>query len=124
MNRICKNGSRVIFILGRESQVMKTAFFNGEIVSEIAHECCNMNLINRQERVFINRYGMHIYEDILHFESTKKKNSNFIGSARTIAENVLKSVIPATPPESRDDLQDALNRITDIQPSDTFRRQI
>jgi DNA modification methylase len=122
MNRICKNGSRVIFILGRESRVMKTAFFNGEIVSEIAHECCNMNLINRQERVFINRYGMHIYEDILHFESTKKKNGNAVESARNIAEKALKSVISATPAESVADLQDALDRITDIQPSDIFRR--
>jgi DNA modification methylase len=124
MNRICKNGSRVIFILGRESQVMKTAFFNGEIVSEIAYKCCNMNLINRQERVFINRYGMHIYEDILHFESTKKKKGNIIESARNIAGSVLESVIPTTPAESQTDLQDALDRITSIQPSDIFRRQI
>jgi DNA modification methylase len=122
MNRICKNSSRVIFIVGRESQVMKTAFFNGEIVSEIAYECCNMNLINRQERVFLNRYGMHIYEDILHFESTKKKNGNAIETARNIAGNVLKSVISATPVESQTDLQDALNRITEIRPSDIFGR--
>jgi DNA modification methylase len=124
MNRICKNGSRVIFVLGRESQVRKTAFFNGEIVSEIAYKCCNMNLINRQERVFINRYGMRIYEDILHFESKKKKNGNIVEEARDIAENVLMSVIPAAPDESQTDLQDALDSITDIQASDIFRRKM
>ena len=124
MNRICKKGSRVIFILGRESQVRKTAFFNGEIVSEIAYKCCSMNLINRQERVFMNRYGMHIYEDILHFESTKKKNLKTIESTKNIAENVLASVMSTAPNESQADLQDALDRITDIQPSDIFRRQI
>jgi DNA modification methylase len=124
MNRICKNGSQVIFVLGRESQVRKTAFFNGEIVSEIAYKCCNMNLTNRQERVFINRYGMRIYEDILHFKSEKKKNTTLIEAARDIAGNVLMSVIPAAPDESQTDLQDALDSITDIQPSDIFRRHV
>jgi len=122
INRICKNDSRVIFILGRESQVMKTTFFNGEIVSEVAYKCGNMKLLNRQERVFINRYGTHIYEDILHFQSTKKKSGNSAISARYVAENVLKSVIPVAPVESQADLQDALDKLTDMQPSDIFRR--
>jgi len=122
INRICKEGSRVIFVLGRESQVKKTVFFNGEIVSEVAHKCCNMHLINRQERVFKNRYGTHIYEDILHFESTKKINDKVEELAKNIAKNVFISVIPSAPSESQADLQDALHRITDIQPSDIFKR--
>jgi len=124
INRICKDGSRVIFIMGRESQVKKTAFFNGEIVSEIAYQCCKMNLINRQERVFINRYGAHIYEDILHFESTKKISTNGIETARNIAKDIFLSVMSTAPEESQVDLQDALEKLSEVQPSEMFRRQI
>jgi len=124
INRICKDGSRVIFIMGRESQVKKTAFFNGEIVSEIAYQCCKMNLINRQERVFINRYGAHIYEDILHFESNKKISINGIETARNIAKDIFLSVMSTAPEESQVDLQDALDKLSDVQPSEMFRRQI
>lgn len=121
INRICKDGSSVIFILGRESQVKKTAFYNGEIVSEIAHKCCNMNLTNRQERVFVNRFGMHIYEDILHLISTKKICLDIPKSARIIAKNVLASVLTTVPTESKNDLHDAINKINDINASDIFR---
>jgi len=122
INRICQDGSHIIFILGRESQVKKTSFFNGEIVSEIAYECNNMKLTNRQERVFINRYGVHIYEDILHFNSTKKKNINNIELAKNVAKNILISVKKNAPDESQADLKDALNKIEEVQPSEIFRR--
>jgi hypothetical protein len=122
INRICRARSRVIFVVGRESQVRKTSFRNGEIVSEIACASCNMKLLNRQERVFLNRYGTPIYEDILHFESTKTKGSGD-ESSRIISRALLQSVMPDIPEESREDLRDALDRIGEIQPSDIFRRK-
>jgi hypothetical protein len=123
INRICRDGSHVIFIVGRESQVKKTTFHNGEIVSEIACACCNLDLTNKQERVFLNRFGMRIYEDILHFQSSKKITNDSIGTARKIAYNIFKSVITSAPNESQDDLRDALDKITEIQGSEIYRRQ-
>jgi hypothetical protein len=119
LNRICRDGSRIIFIVGRESSVRKTNFRNGEIVSEIACACCEMKFVNRQERVFINRYGVNIYEDILHFVSTKKSTYS-ISRARNIAYHLLNSVINYAPEESQDDLKDAIEKINDIQPSPLF----
>jgi hypothetical protein len=124
INRICKDGSQIIFIVGRESQVKKTTFRNGEIVSEIACACCNMNLTYRQERVFLNRFGMRIYEDILHFQSNKKTTIDSVDTARKIAYKVLKSVIPISPEESQDDLNDALDKISEIQASEIYRGQL
>ena len=37
LKRVCSKDARIIFIVGRESTVCGTRFFNGEIVSEIAH---------------------------------------------------------------------------------------
>jgi DNA modification methylase len=116
INRICKDKSRIIFIVGRESSVRKTNFRNGEIVSEIACDCCSMKLTKRQERVFVNRYGTNIYEDILHFSSTKNIK-NPIEHARGVAYKILNSVISCVPDESKDDLKDALEKIGEIQPS-------
>jgi hypothetical protein len=116
LNRICKENSKIIFIVGRESSVRKTNFRNGEIVSEIACACCNMKLINRQERVFVNRYGTNIYEDILHFKSAKKTNKN-ISVVKDIAYKVLKSVSSQVPEECKDDLIDAMDKIDEIQTS-------
>jgi len=78
-----------------------------------------MKFANRQERVFVNRYGEHIYEDILHFVSTKKGNYS-ISRARNIAYYLLNSVITYAPEESQDDLKDAIEKINDIQPSPLF----
>jgi DNA modification methylase len=123
INRICRNHSQVVFIVGRESQVKKTSFRNGEIVSEIACVCADMNLTNRQERMFLNRFGARIYEDILHFQSTKKTSNNTIDMARRISYNLLEGVLSDTPEESKFDLKDALEKISEIQPSEIFRRQ-
>src|SRR5262249_39812661 len=36
LRRVCKEGSRIVVIVGRESNVRKTRFFNGEIVAALA----------------------------------------------------------------------------------------
>jgi DNA modification methylase len=119
LNRICKKDSRIIFIVGRESCVKKTNFMNGEIVSEIACLCANSKILNRQERVFVNRYGINIYEDILHFSSSKYL-INPIQKAKEIAYNLLTSVLSSAPDESMADLHNAIEKIDDIKPSPFF----
>jgi DNA modification methylase len=123
LNRICKNGSKIIFIVGRESSVKKTNFMNGEIVSEIACLCANIKLLKRQERFFINRYGIRIYEDILHFSSSKYIK-NPIQQAKEVAYKLLTSVLSSTPAESMEDLYNAIDKIDDIQPSPIFKAKV
>ena len=120
LNRISKKNSRIIFIVGRESAVKKTNFRNGEIVTEIACKCCGLNIVNRQERVFSNKFGVKIYEDILHFISTKNIYEP-IQKAKEIAYLLLHSVISLAPDESQFDLKDAIEKIADIQPSPLYK---
>ena len=123
LNRICKENSKIVFIVGRESSVRKTNFMNGEIVSEIACQCANVKILNRQERVFINRYGIKIYEDILHFSSSKFLK-NPIQNAKEVAYRLLKSVMSSAPDESMADLCNAIEKIVDILPSPVFKAEV
>jgi DNA modification methylase len=122
LNRICKKNSRIIFIVGRESSVKKTNFRNGEIVAEIACSCCDIKIVNKQERVFTNRFGIKIYEDILHFISSKNIDAP-IEKAKEVAYRLLQSVLSSAPDESQSDLRDAIENINDIQPSAFYKNK-
>ena len=92
LQRVCKPDARIIFIVGRESNVRKTVFYNGEIVAELAIRCAGFSLYSRQERVFQNRYGEMIYEDILHL-SPRRLDSSSLVSPRELAEEATQSAL-------------------------------
>ena len=91
--RACKDGSRMIYIVGRESNVLGYSFCNSELIFEIATQIFELPFLLRQERVFKNRFGQLIYEDILHFENTKTgaypSSEEIISAARSIAVKML-----------------------------------
>lgn len=96
--RVCKPGSRMIYVVGRESTVLGCSFCNSELIYEMAQEIFGLRLIMRQERVFKNRYGTMIYEDILHFENNKDNyqvdEKTISEKAREIAVRMLKEKKP------------------------------
>ena len=65
--RVCKQGARLIYVVGRESRVLGVSFCNSELMFLIATEILGYKCLLRQERAFKNRYGQNIVEDILHF---------------------------------------------------------
>ncbi len=121
IKRVCKESSRVIFIVGRESRIRKIPFFNGQIVTLLGLCCAGFDIVTRQERVFKNKFGIMVYEDILHFTPTTKENKDPVFDARNIAQGVLEDAIETAMGESRDEIKLALNRIPDMQPSPLYR---
>lgn len=119
MQRVCQNGSRAIMILGRESNVRKTRFFNGEIMASLATRCVGFGLMMRQERRFQNRFGDTICEDILHFE-VRKDNGTSYDDPRDVAAEVLISAKLRCAPESVGDLDDAIGAVREVQPSPLY----
>ena len=119
MARVVRRGSRLILVLGRESSVRGTRFFNGELVTEVAVHGVGLEIERRQERVFRNRYGTDIYEDILHFRSTDEipDDDASLTAARRIAGQVLSSSRCFVPSAERPGLEDAMARIDEIAPS-------
>jgi SAM-dependent methyltransferase len=120
LRRVCKPDARVIVVVGRESKVRKTVFFNGEIVAGLAVRCAGFQLASRQERVFQNRFGEMIYEDILHF--TLRPVDGRLEPPSQLAREILTAAIQRAPEESVGDLRDALRRIDEVAPSPLFRR--
>jgi SAM-dependent methyltransferase len=119
--KLLRPKSRLIFVVGRESMVRGTRFYNGEIVAEVAHRALGYKLSLRQERVFTNRFGERIYEDILHFLPTAKKpKESYLGSARQISEEILKRSHKSAPAESKDDIKQALEQSSTVEPSPVF----
>ena len=79
--------------MGRESNVLGYAFCNSELIYNLGVEIFNLPFMLRQERVFKNRFGQMIYEDILHFENSKEMISldelTIVEKARGIATRML-----------------------------------
>lgn len=119
--RVCRADGRLIFVVGRESKVRGTTFFNGEIVAEIARSALGFDLILRQERVFLNRYGQNIFEDILHFSlPVNGPDASFLVQARTVAQEVLEATRSIAPDEAKEDIKLALTNINKVRPSPIF----
>ena len=91
--RTCRQGARMIYVVGRESNVLGYSFCNSRLIFEIATEIFELPFLLRQERVFKNRFGQLIYEDILHFENAKTKDflsvNDLESTARSIAIKML-----------------------------------
>lgn len=99
--RVCKDNARMIYVVGRESSVLGYSFCNSELIYDIGTEIYGLNLMIRQERVFKNRYGQMIYEDILHFENKKMTEwlteQDIVEKARRIAIRILQDQLEIMP---------------------------
>ena len=121
--RICKDESRIIFVVGRESNIRGTAFFNGELVAEVAHQVLGIKLDLRQERSFVNRYGKIIKEDILHFMNVDKLDNYFdLDKAKTVAIKALKTAYSLADAKVKYEIKDAIEKAEKVEPSPYYNR--
>ena len=121
LRRVCTDSARIILILGRESNVHKTAFYNGQILEHLAVDVLGFRLRLKQERVFLNRFGQNIYEDLLHLspKPTWDSSSNdvIIERARNLGKQVLLQAAGRTPSERKHFLDEAIARASKVEPS-------
>jgi len=120
LRRVCADSARILLILGRESNVHKTAFYNGLILERLATEVVGMRLDLKQERVFLNRFGQNIYEDLLHLSlqtGHSLPKDKIVERARTLGSDVLSEAVERAPTDRRPYLQNALDRVSEVRPS-------
>lgn len=111
LHRVCKHDARILLIVGRESNVHKTAFMNSQIVSSLATNIVGLQLILKQERGYLNRFGQRIYEDILHFVPTSvcaDSMAKIVEQARDFGTQILLETSEYTPSDRQHYLQDAI----------------
>ncbi len=118
--RVCEKNARVIFVVGRESQVLGVPFYNGEIIGALATRAAGCQLLMRQERVFRNRFGQNIYEDILHFVPASKTVAPSLDEARKIADGAMRCGLDSAKGDVAVGLKDAIERIYDVKPSPLY----
>jgi SAM-dependent methyltransferase len=123
LRKITSQDARFVFVVGRESNVRGVPFLNGELFAKVAVSAMGYNLLTRQERVFGNRFGQQIYEDIIHLEKSDATNANSEEIVRGIARDALKAVSdPSLKIDVRSDIDDALSRIDNTHASPIYKR--
>jgi SAM-dependent methyltransferase len=111
--RVLKPGGRAVFIVGYESRVLGAPFYNAEIVDCIARELHMFTTVLRQQRIFTNRFGQLIREDILNFTRDAYTNEQELAATvgRKIAAEALSRTLDQSPEKNRPLLMDAISEL-------------
>jgi hypothetical protein len=120
LRRVCTESARILLILGRESNVHKTAFYNGQILERLATEVVGLRLHLKQERVFLNRFGHSIYEDLLHLSPQPdhfRPKEAIVECARRLGRDVLSEAVERAPSDRRHYLRDAIAEAGEVEAS-------
>lgn len=121
IRRVCTPKSRAIFVVGRESLVRGVPFYNGRLIAAVAG-VTGFELTTRQERVFTNRFGQSIFEDILHFRRSDSIKEDALSEARYLATTCLSEAVEAAVGEVRHDILEAIKSAPKVLPSPLYDR--
>lgn len=114
-NAMVPNG-QLIMVLGRESRVRGIPFGNARIAERLLDRVSAYSPLTRHERVFVNRFGQSIYEDILVAKRVGEPTHETV--ARDVATDFLKKALGHD--ASRDvsnDIREALSFVSNIKSS-------
>lgn len=116
-NSLKPNG-KMVLVVGRESNVRNTAFYNSKLIIDIINESKGFREINILERQFINKFGNNIKEDIIIAKKAETILTELFG--RKIALNQLENCLRITSNSIHDDVVDAINQLNNIESSPIF----
>jgi SAM-dependent methyltransferase len=111
----------LVLIIGRESRVRRIAFSNSAIWEDLAASVGCFERVGNHQRVFTNRFGLAITEDILILQRNRKKAS--LGGGRSVAKEHLGRALLSATGDVRNDIHEALSNLEAIEPSPFFDRK-
>lgn len=120
--RVLRPGNPIVMIVGRESNVLGTPFFNAALVNQIAREVSGLRLESAGERRFRNRFGKLIYEDVLVFRQDGKSSGRELDGARQIGVSELQTARSRCPRDRIELLDEALEKAGSVAPSPMLPR--
>lgn len=120
--RVLRSNGRAVLIIGYESKVLGTPFYNADIIERLVYDMEMFDIVLRQQRVFTNRYGQSIREDILNLQRRAYRNDEELPTllGRSVAENTLRSAITKVPQKNKQLLLEATSRISEISGTPIF----
>ncbi|MGP5356232.1 DNA methyltransferase [Pseudomonas helleri] len=114
--RVSKAGAVTVMVVGRESKVLGTSFLNSEIIKDLFAHSKAFEFTQEAERVFTNRFGQKIYEDVLVFKCVGKCKISQT-DARSVGVKALLAARKTAPSESLELIQLAINSESKVLPS-------
>lgn len=123
MARVLKDQSPLVLVVGRTSNVLGVSFGNSSIIKNLLSISENFMVAHIQERVFINRFGEKIYEDIIiaYRQNNGITNSN---KAREVGVQALKQAFGGVPNKNCTLLEEAITKADAVLPSPVFNINI
>lgn len=120
--RVLRPGGRAILIVGHESRVLGTPFYNAEIVEKLALVSGTFEILLRQKRVFTNRFGEAIREDVLNLR--RESYTGHPALAPTVGRRVSREALSAAgdsvPEANKQLLLEAISRVDEINGTPLF----
>ncbi|HET6432972.1 DNA methyltransferase [Dyella sp.] len=114
--RVCKQGAPVVFVVGRQSSVLGCSFRNSHLIESLMRKSAGYQVLQTEERVFSNRYGQDIYEDVI-IARRVGCNPIALDCARLLGQQALATALDGAPEKSEEALQAAITGIKKVQPS-------
>ena len=111
--RVIKKNGRAVFVVVHESRVLGIPFYNADMLERIAKESGLFDVALRQQRLFLNRFGQRIREDILNLQRVPnaRYETTTLTLGRTVARGAFESSTGIVPEKNSRLLQDAIARI-------------
>ena len=114
--RVLKPDARAILVVGYESKVLGVPFYNADIIEQLAVQSGAFELVLRQKRVFTNRFGDAIREDILNLRRCAYTTDTDLPSivGRTVGMDAMVAASGAVSESNRRLLMDATEQMDQI----------
>ncbi|MCI5222548.1 MAG: hypothetical protein D3924_07740 [Candidatus Electrothrix sp. AR4] len=122
LRRVCKKDAKIIFIVGRESKVRNTSFKNASLINMIA-QICGFKKVGEQTRVFMNKFGENIYEEILKFKISEAIPNNIIDKSRELGQEALKNALLYCDQKVVSEINIAIKKSENIKTSEFYNEQ-
>jgi len=120
--RVLKPGARAVLVVGYESKVLGVPFHNADIVEQLAVQSGAFEVLLRQKRVFSNRFGDAIREDILNLRRDAYTANSELPSivGRCVVRGALAAASGRVSDSNRPLLTDAMGQIDRITGTPIF----
>ena len=115
---LLQDEGRMILVVGRESNVRSSPFYNGLLVENLLEGIGGFTQEAKRERQFLNKFGTVIIEDILIYRKTDAPNTNPIG--RMVALRHLENALAGAHDEAHKDILAAIAECDTVTSSPLF----